>query len=99
MSRSFWGLLTNEVWAMQVDRSTRVKVFKTEEKGSDVNLASHLNSRRLSKDLRTSGRYYERYRPGRTDSHRAAGIGNASRHFESGRPSESETRSRSQLHK
>ena len=34
--------LTNEVWAMQVDKPERVKVFKTEEKGSDVNLASHL---------------------------------------------------------
>ncbi len=34
--------LTNEVWAMRVDKSERVRVFKTEEKGSDVNLASHL---------------------------------------------------------
>ena len=34
--------LTNEVWAMQVDKPERVKVLKTEEKGSDVNLASHL---------------------------------------------------------
>jgi len=34
--------LTNEVWAMQVGKPERVRVFKTEEKGSDVNLASLL---------------------------------------------------------
>lgn len=34
--------LTNEVWAAQVSSPTKVRVYKTEEKGSDVNLASHL---------------------------------------------------------
>src|SRR5687767_37722 len=34
--------LTKEVSAMRVDTPELVKVFRTEEKGSDVNLASHL---------------------------------------------------------
>jgi uncharacterized LabA/DUF88 family protein len=34
--------LTNKVWLMRTDYSGKVEVFKTEEKGSDVNLASYI---------------------------------------------------------
>lgn len=46
LSIYFGRFLTNEIWAHRVHPpkmgKAKVKVFKTEEKGSDVNLATHL---------------------------------------------------------
>lgn len=38
----FGHFLTNTVWRMKADGSGKVRVLRTEEKGSDVNLATHL---------------------------------------------------------
>ena len=60
--------LASKVWMMRTDYSEKVEVLKSEEKGSDVNLASRL----LQQQLRYSGNHIERFRLGFSNRARKA---------------------------